>query len=227
MTILVQDGRQDTGAVERGNIQFMRHLIYKITNNLNGKYYIGRHSTNNIDDSYMGSGVGILNAIKKYGVENFTKEIIAETSSSELLWELEKEIVNEDVVKDKMSYNMCYGGKHYLHGLKKYDPKLFFEHQKMAAKMGAKASEKYRDTEWHRKGGKKSSENNSSKFIYEIKTNTGEIFTVNGHQFVKLCSEKGWNHNTLYWSSTKHSKNKEISRGKHKGFIVKLISSPS
>jgi hypothetical protein len=205
----------------------MRHLIYKITNNLNGKYYIGRHSTNNIDDSYMGSGVGILNAIKKYGVENFTKEIISETSSSELLWELEKEIVNEDVVKDKMSYNMCYGGKHYLHGLKKYDPKLFFEHQKMAAKMGAKASEKYRDTEWHRKGGKKSSENNSSKFIYEIKTNTGEIFTVNGHQFVKLCSEKGWNHNTLYWSSTKHSKNKEISRGKHKGFIVNLISSPS
>ena len=43
----------------------MRHLIYKITNKLNGKYYIGRHSTNNINDGYMGSGIGIKKCYKK------------------------------------------------------------------------------------------------------------------------------------------------------------------
>jgi hypothetical protein len=204
----------------------MRHIIYKITNRLNGKYYIGRHSTKNIDDSYMGSGVGIKNAIKKYGVENFTKEIIEETTSSELLWELEKQIVNDNIVKDNMSYNMCYGGKHYLHGLKEYNHELFLSHQKNAAKLGAKASEKYRDNEWHKKGGSSSSKNRSSKFIYKIETNTNEIYVVNGFEFKKLCLEKGWNHSTLYWSSTKHKNNEGITRGKHKGFKVNLIDSP-
>lgn len=48
--------------------------IYKITNLLNGKMYIGQHTTSNIDDGYMGSGKIILRALKKYGVENFRKE---------------------------------------------------------------------------------------------------------------------------------------------------------
>jgi hypothetical protein len=53
----------------------MHYTIYKITNHINGKYYISRHATKNVNDSYM--GIGIKNAINKYGVENFTKEIIA------------------------------------------------------------------------------------------------------------------------------------------------------
>lgn len=114
----------------------MKHIIYKITNNLNGRYYIGRHSTNNVDDGYMGSGLGIKNAIEKYGVENFTKEIIAEAASSSALWDLERDIVNESVVKDPMSYNMAYGGKHYLDGLSENDQESFKEHQSMAGKKG-------------------------------------------------------------------------------------------
>ena len=75
-------------------VHTMYHIIYKIINQVNGKYYIGRHSTNNINDSYMGSGIGIKNAIKKYGIENFKKEIIAFANTSDELWELEKSIVN-------------------------------------------------------------------------------------------------------------------------------------
>jgi phosphate starvation-inducible PhoH-like protein len=52
--------------------------IYKITNLLNSKIYIGKDVSS--DPKYYGSGVIINNAIKKYGIENFLKENIIEIS---------------------------------------------------------------------------------------------------------------------------------------------------
>ena len=49
------------------------NYIYLITNTLNNKIYVGKHSTDNLDDGYMGSGKIIIRAIKKYNKENFTK----------------------------------------------------------------------------------------------------------------------------------------------------------
>lgn len=49
-------------------------VIYKITNNINNKIYIGKDSRNDL--TYYGSGVFIKRAINKYSKENFTKEII-------------------------------------------------------------------------------------------------------------------------------------------------------
>ena len=54
----------------------MYYYFYKITNNINGKYYYGVHSTTNINDDYMGSGKYLHRAYNKYGQSNFTKEII-------------------------------------------------------------------------------------------------------------------------------------------------------
>jgi hypothetical protein len=125
---------------------------------LNGRYYIGRHATKNINDNYMGSGKAIINAIKKYGKDAFTKEILCEVSSTEELWELEKKIVNDTVINDPLSYNMSYGGKSYLDGLKKYNPKKFLQHQSNAGKIGGVAVRKTKTPEqlknWHSLGGK-------------------------------------------------------------------------
>ena len=201
----------------------MRYLIYKVTNLVNGKYYIGRHSTNDINDSYMGSGIGIKNAIKKYGIENFKKEIITEATSSDELWEMEKNIVNDGVVKDRMSYNMAYGGKHYLHGLKQHNIEAFTKHQSDAGKKGGKAVLKNINKEWHKKGGSASSTKRSAMYLYKITTPIGEIFNVNGLEFKAVCEQRGWNYNTLHW---KKSQGKFIKRGEHKGFKVDLIQSP-
>jgi hypothetical protein len=168
----------------------------------------------------MGSGIGIKNAIKKYGVENFTKEIIATTTSAENLWELEKQIVNDDVVKDPKSYNNSYGGKHYLHGLKEYNYSKFIEHQSKAGQAYAKTYTGH-SKEWHAKGGSKSSKIRSAQYKYRITTNTGEEYNVNGLEFKSLCKEKDWNYNTLHW---KQSMGKHISRGRHKGFLVEQIN---
>lgn len=108
----------------------------------------------------MGSGIALQNAIKKYGEHAFIKEVIAESFTREDLWELEKQIVNDEVVRDPLSYNMAYGGKHYLHGLKQYDYEKFIEHQSNAGKVGAKKAYTLKSDEhkkeWHILGGKKS-----------------------------------------------------------------------
>ena len=56
-------------------------IIYKITNTVNGKIYIGQHKTKNINDGYMGSGKLIKRAIEKYGIDKFVREILETISS--------------------------------------------------------------------------------------------------------------------------------------------------
>jgi hypothetical protein len=86
------------------------HFIYKTTNNITKKYYIGMHSTHNIDDGYMGSGLKIRRSLKKYGNENHTIEILEFLPNREKLKEREKQIVNEDILKDNMCMNLQIGG---------------------------------------------------------------------------------------------------------------------
>lgn len=85
----------------------MFYTIYKITNKLNGKYYIGKHQTLNLDDGYMGSGKLITRAIKKYGIDNFTKEILFVFDTEDAMNVKEAELV----VVSEETYNLCEGGK--------------------------------------------------------------------------------------------------------------------
>lgn len=84
-------------------------IIYKTTNLINGHYYIGKDQKNK--KSYIGSGVALQRAIKKYGKENFQKVILEQCETPEQLCERETYWINfYDALNDTKSYNIAEGG---------------------------------------------------------------------------------------------------------------------
>jgi group I intron endonuclease len=88
----------------------MQYIIYKITNLIDQKFYIGAHATKDINDAYMGSGKHLKRAISKYGKENFKKEILFIFDNKEDMFNKEKEIVTEDFITFSNTYNIKPGG---------------------------------------------------------------------------------------------------------------------
>lgn len=85
------------------------YTVYKITNKINGKFYIGVHKTKHPNDQYYGSGRSIKNSIKKYGKENFRKEILYLTCVKTHAYEFEKRLL-ESIWDKSGNYNMNSGG---------------------------------------------------------------------------------------------------------------------
>lgn len=88
------------------------YYIYRITNKVNNKTYIGQHKYTNKDDNYMGSGKLLKKAIKKYGIDNFEKEIIVDNiKTREEADKLEIYYIDYERKKGKSEYNITSGGE--------------------------------------------------------------------------------------------------------------------
>lgn len=85
-------------------------FIYKTTNLINGMIYVGKCEKDR--PNYFGSGIHLKYAIKKYGKENFVREIIADNiNDKELLGELEKYWIGYyDARNPEIGYNIAEGG---------------------------------------------------------------------------------------------------------------------
>lgn len=103
----------------------MKYIVYETTNLVNGKIYIGVHSTKTpyIFDGYLGCGINIhhpssykriktafQHAVMKYGFSNFKRKTLAVFDSWEEASNLEAQLVNEDFLAREDVYNMILGG---------------------------------------------------------------------------------------------------------------------
>jgi len=144
------------------------YTIYKITNQVNDKIYIGAHVTSNVNDDYMGSGRALNSAKKKYGIENFTKETLYIFDTEKEMWDKEYEIVNEEFCNRKDTYNIRTGGvggwNHWNDGGKGQKEACSRGGKKAADKLNKFMQEqKSNNTEWWQNWIKKVTESNRSK----------------------------------------------------------------
>jgi len=98
------------------------HFVYQTKNLINGKTYVGVHSTNNINDGYIGNGIKTQNdtkysktafsaAVSKYGISNFKREILAFYDSFDDAYKEEEFIVCQSWVERSDNYNTSLGGR--------------------------------------------------------------------------------------------------------------------
>jgi hypothetical protein len=119
------------------------HYLYKTTCLVTNRYYIGIHSTSNLNDDYMGSGKRLRRSIRKHGVDNHIKEIIEFFENRELLIEAEKKSITEDMVLDENCMNLMGGGNGGFISEEHYNKlkKIVSENQK----------KKFKNTEYYEK----------------------------------------------------------------------------
>lgn len=90
----------------------MYGYIYETTNLINGKKYIGQHRSEFFDTRYIGSGIILLEAVKKYGKENFEVKLIRECANDTELNTAEIELIKEtNAVDSENYYNIAHGGE--------------------------------------------------------------------------------------------------------------------
>lgn len=133
----------------------MEYYIYKTTNLINGKQYIGQHY-GKINDSYLGSGTLILKAIEKYGKNSFYKEVLEICQSREDANEKEKFYISlYNAVENENFYNLADGNP--IGSSWKYCHKWAKENPEKAKELYKKNGEKLQ--QWVKENPEKAKEN--------------------------------------------------------------------
>jgi hypothetical protein len=191
------------------------YFLYKTTCVVNNKYYIGAHSTNNIDDGYMGSGKYLKNSIKKYGKENFKRDILYFLESYSELLNKEEEIVTDDLLNDCLCMNLKQGGsggwtveQQRLNAIKSNEKQKWLWENDLEWRQKKSETSSRIDKELHEKGILKTWKENYSwigkKHKEESKRKIGEKNSLNHF------GEKNSQYNTCWIFNEKFEKNKKI-----------------
>ena len=213
----------------------MFYYLYKITNLVNNKIYIGVHKTAKLNDRYMGSGKVLNAAIKKYGLENFKKEILEFFESDSAMFFREKEIVNEDFLLRQDTYNLRRGGNGGFDFINKNKELVKQRNKKVANNRNftnqRNAINQTKKTEAYRKN---MSESQRNRFKESPGPFLGKTHSASSRKKMS-CANKGQRtgqHNSQFgtmWitngiESKKISKDSDIPNGWYKGRKIGQIS---
>lgn len=160
------------------------YFVYLTTNLVNRKQYVGDHSTRNIDDEYLGSGVYFKNALKEYGKENFKREIIEVFHTKEEAFIAQEKYINEYNTLVPNGYNISpKGGSKYV-GSCSLETREKIRKSMRGVNVGKKHSEKQNKEHSIRMRGKKHTDITKQKIS---KSNSGKIITEEHRKNLSLA----------------------------------------
>lgn len=128
-----------------------QYYTYKITNKINNKIYIGSHY-GELQDNYFGSGKAILKAIKKYGKENFKKDVLEIFPTKQLMLEREEQLLFKlNCATDPLYYNMTNksSGGYMMDGKTETEKERIITQQTMKRKLKQDEITKKIISSWH------------------------------------------------------------------------------
>lgn len=157
------------------------YIVYRTTCLKNGKYYIGCHATDNLNDGYLGSGVDLLRDVARYGRSSFVREILHECSTQEEAALKERELVNAQVVNDPKCYNKHMGGQ--VSGVKIGVGQEAYEERKR--RKAARKRERYNEDPAFRQRMKEEAVKN-----YHARYRTDPAFRARAIESVRKCQRK-------------------------------------
>lgn len=115
------------------------NIVYQTTNLINGMIYVGRHSTDKLEDGYLGSGKRIQQAICEFGKKNFKREILFIFDDPDEMIKKEAELITDEFIKREDTYNCALGGGKWCMLGKKLKPRSAEYRENMSkAKKGKK-----------------------------------------------------------------------------------------
>jgi hypothetical protein len=86
------------------------HMVYQVTRITDSAFYIGLHSTDNLDDGYFGSGQRLWHSIKKHGKDAHSFTILHLLPSRQEAIAKERELVTRESLQNPLCLNLCVGG---------------------------------------------------------------------------------------------------------------------
>lgn len=86
------------------------YTVYSTTKTDDSRFYIGVHRTTNPNDGYLGSGIHLRAAVKKYGRSAFKKDVLFIFETAKEAYDKEKELVTQQLLNDPLSFNITTGG---------------------------------------------------------------------------------------------------------------------